>query len=70
MRYQSVDSYTSSHDTRKAIKAQPSVERYAWQGAFVWMPEDKSSGQPTPQGPIMMNEDGTLNPLGEHYRTV
>jgi hypothetical protein len=61
---------TFMDETVKAMKAQPAVERYSWQGAFRVMNEDKSSGQPRPQGPIMMNEDGSLNELGQHYRMV
>jgi len=57
-------------ETIKAIKSQPSVERYAWQGAFVKMNPDTSSGQEKQQGPQMMNPDGSLNALGQHYKTV
>lgn len=54
-------------ETIAAMKAQPSVERWAWQGAFTEMNKDQNGKQ---QGPQMMDSDGTLNALGQHYKTV
>ena len=56
-------------ETIKSIKSHPSIERYAWSGAHVDMPTDPNRNGAI-QGPQMMNPDGSLNALGQLYKSL